>query len=174
MTMEPRTRSLLMMGAAIPVPVSDTVCGLPLALSVTEMAPVREPVAVGAKITEPFLGYLLDGQQRLTSLSKALEDKLGDNLATRAFFDVRKNAFDGQLGGVNRDRIVGRLERRNGTVAITHVTLAAVILPLVLRTAYLAFTSRFDKHRSIARWTFPLWMYVSVTGVIVYLMLYQM
>jgi hypothetical protein len=48
---------------------------------------------VGAKIAEPFRGYLLDGQQRLTSLSKALEDKLGDNLATRAFFDVRKNAF---------------------------------------------------------------------------------
>jgi hypothetical protein len=58
--------------------------------------PVR-PAAVnrkvGARIIEPFVGYLLDGQQRLTSLSKALEDKLGDNLATRAFFDVRKNEF---------------------------------------------------------------------------------
>jgi uncharacterized membrane protein YozB (DUF420 family) len=59
-------------------------------------------------------------------------------------------------------------------ILITHVTLAAVILPLVLRTAYLAFRSRFDKHVRIARWTFPLWMYVSVTGVIVYLMLYQL
>ncbi len=48
---------------------------------------------VGAKITEPFWGYLLDGQQRLTSLSRALDDKLGDNLATRAFFDVRKTEF---------------------------------------------------------------------------------
>jgi hypothetical protein len=48
---------------------------------------------VGSKITEPFWGYLLDGQQRLTSLSRALEDKLGDNLATRAFFDVRKDKF---------------------------------------------------------------------------------
>jgi hypothetical protein len=48
---------------------------------------------VGSKIAQPFRGYLLDGQQRLTSLSRALEDKLGDNLATRAFFDVRKNAF---------------------------------------------------------------------------------
>jgi putative membrane protein len=59
-------------------------------------------------------------------------------------------------------------------ILITHVTLAVVILPLVLRTAYLAFRSRFDKHVRIARWTFPLWMYVSVTGVIVYCMLYQM
>lgn len=55
----------------------------------------------------------------------------------------------------------------------THIALAAVILPLVLRTAYLAFTSRFDKHVRIARWTFPLWMYVSVTGVIVYFFLYH-
>ena len=57
---------------------------------------------------------------------------------------------------------------------ITHVTLAIVILPLVLRTAWLAFRGRFDKHVRIARWTFPLWMYVSVTGVIVYLMLYRL
>jgi hypothetical protein len=48
---------------------------------------------VGAKITEPFWGYLLDGQQRLTSLSRALDDKFGDNLANRAFFDVRKEVF---------------------------------------------------------------------------------
>ena len=59
-------------------------------------------------------------------------------------------------------------------ILITHVALAAAILPLVLRTVYLALSSRFDKHVRIARWTFPLWMYVSVTGVIVYLMLYQM
>ncbi len=48
---------------------------------------------IGAKITEPFWGYLLDGQQRLTSLSLALDDKGADNLATRAFFDVRKCDF---------------------------------------------------------------------------------
>jgi len=59
-------------------------------------------------------------------------------------------------------------------ILITHVTLAIVILPLVLRTAYLAFRERFDKHVRIARWTFPLWMYVSVTGVIVYVMLYRL
>jgi len=59
-------------------------------------------------------------------------------------------------------------------ILATHVSLAIVILPLVLRTAYFAFRSRFDKHVRIARWTFPLWMYVSVTGVIVYLMLYQL
>jgi putative membrane protein len=59
-------------------------------------------------------------------------------------------------------------------ILITHVILAMVIVPLVLRTAYLGFAARFDKHVGIARKTFPLWMYVSVTGVIVYLMLYRM
>lgn len=58
-------------------------------------------------------------------------------------------------------------------ILITHVILAIVILPMVLRTAYLGLSARFDKHVRIARWTFPLWLYVSVTGVIVYLMLYH-
>jgi putative membrane protein len=58
-------------------------------------------------------------------------------------------------------------------ILITHIILAVVILPMVLRTAYLGLSARFDKHVPIARKTFPLWMYVSVTGVIVYLMLYH-
>ena len=59
-------------------------------------------------------------------------------------------------------------------ILITHIVLAIVIVPMVLRTAYFGFGSRFDKHVRIARKTFPLWMYVSVTGVVVYLMLYRM
>ena len=55
----------------------------------------------------------------------------------------------------------------------SHTILAAVNLPLILRTIYLAATGRFDEHRRLARWTFPVWMYVSITGVLVYLMLYQ-
>jgi uncharacterized membrane protein YozB (DUF420 family) len=56
----------------------------------------------------------------------------------------------------------------------SHTILAIVILPLVLITLSRALRERFDRHRVIARWTFPLWMYVSVTGVIVYLMLYHL
>ena len=59
-------------------------------------------------------------------------------------------------------------------VLISHVVLAVAIVPLVVMTASRALTARFDRHRQIARWTLPLWMYVSVTGVIVYLMLYRM
>jgi putative membrane protein len=60
------------------------------------------------------------------------------------------------------------------TLLGTHTTLAVVIVPLVLTTLYRAWRQRFDLHRRIARWTLPIWMYVSVTGVVVYWMLYHM
>lgn len=59
------------------------------------------------------------------------------------------------------------------TILATHVVLAMVIVPLILVTLTRAARSEFFRHRKIARWTFPLWLYVSVTGVIVYLMLYH-
>lgn len=55
----------------------------------------------------------------------------------------------------------------------SHIILAAVIVPLILVTLRRAWLEKFDKHRAIARWTLPLWFYVSVTGVIVYLMVYK-
>jgi putative membrane protein len=58
-------------------------------------------------------------------------------------------------------------------ILFSHMVLAAAVVPLVLRTVYLAFRGRYDQHRRIARWTLPVWLYVSVTGVVVYLMLYQ-
>lgn len=59
-------------------------------------------------------------------------------------------------------------------VLIPHVILAVAIVPMVLITVSRALSNRFDQHKKIARITLPLWLYVSVTGVIVYLMLYQM
>jgi putative membrane protein len=56
---------------------------------------------------------------------------------------------------------------------LTHTVLAVVIVPMILVTLRRAWLERFDRHRIIARWTLPLWFYVSVTGVIVYLMVYQ-
>jgi uncharacterized membrane protein YozB (DUF420 family) len=60
------------------------------------------------------------------------------------------------------------------TILATHVLLAMVIVPLSLITLSRALKRHFPRHKAIARWTLPLWLYVSVTGVIVYLMLYQM
>ena len=59
------------------------------------------------------------------------------------------------------------------TMLITHIILAFTTLPLVILTLIPVFRRRWDKHRRIARWTMPIWLYVSVTGVLVYLMLYR-
>jgi uncharacterized membrane protein YozB (DUF420 family) len=60
------------------------------------------------------------------------------------------------------------------TILLTHVVFAAAVPPLAIITLSRGLRARFDRHVAIARWTFPIWMYVSVTGVIVYLMLYRM
>ncbi len=57
-------------------------------------------------------------------------------------------------------------------ILISHTVLAAVVLPLAIVTVIQAARRRFDRHRRIARWTFPIWLYVSVTGILVYMMLY--
>jgi putative membrane protein len=59
------------------------------------------------------------------------------------------------------------------TILISHILLAFVTLPLVIMTLIPVFRRRWDRHRRIARWTMPIWLYVSVTGVLVYLMLYR-
>jgi uncharacterized membrane protein YozB (DUF420 family) len=59
------------------------------------------------------------------------------------------------------------------TILITHVTLAIAVLPLAIITLSRGLKARYSKHRAIARWTFPIWLYVSVTGVLVYTLLYQ-
>ena len=58
-------------------------------------------------------------------------------------------------------------------ILITHIILAVVIVPLIFVTLSRAIRGRFEQHKKIARWTWPLWLYVSLTGVIVYLMLYH-
>lgn len=59
------------------------------------------------------------------------------------------------------------------TILMTHTILAATVVPLVLITLTRGLKGRFDRHRPIARWTYPVWLYVSVTGVVIYVMLYR-
>lgn len=59
-------------------------------------------------------------------------------------------------------------------VLFSHMALAVVVVPLVIRLLVLARRERFREHRRLARWTFPIWLYTSVTGLVVYLMLYQL
>ena len=58
-------------------------------------------------------------------------------------------------------------------ILISHVVLAAVVLPLAIITLTRGLKGRFRQHKAIARWTFPVWLYVSITGVLVYVLLYQ-
>ena len=60
------------------------------------------------------------------------------------------------------------------TILISHTILAAVVVPLVIITLSRAVRARFDRHRALAQWTFPIWLYVSITGVVIYVMLYQL
>lgn len=60
------------------------------------------------------------------------------------------------------------------TILLTHTVLAIAIVPMVLITLTRALQQKFDRHKKIARWTLPIWLYVSVTGVVVYFMLYRM
>jgi protein SCO1 len=89
-----------------------------------------------------------------------------------AAFLVCYLVYHAQVGSV-RFTAMGAPRTIYFTILITHTILAAAIVPLVLRTLWLGLKRRDDRHRRIARWTFPLWLYVSVTGVVIYLMLYR-
>jgi len=65
----------------------------------------------------------------------------------------------------------GTLKTVYYVILITHIVLAAVIVPLVLLSVYFAVSEQINRHRKIARWTFPIWLYVAVTGVVVYFMI---
>jgi putative membrane protein len=60
------------------------------------------------------------------------------------------------------------------SILISHIILAAVIVPMAIITMFRGLKARYDKHKRIARWTLPVWLYVSVTGVIIYVMLYHL
>ena len=59
------------------------------------------------------------------------------------------------------------------TLLFSHMLLAVVVVPLVVRLVYLALNERSGEHRRLARWTYPIWMYVSITGLLVYALLYH-
>jgi uncharacterized membrane protein YozB (DUF420 family) len=80
--------------------------------------------------------------------------------------------YHAQVGSVRFTR-QGFVRPLYFTILITHVTLAALVLPLAIVTLSRGLKARYDRHRRIARWTFPIWLYVSVTGVLVYVLLYQ-
>jgi uncharacterized membrane protein YozB (DUF420 family) len=93
--------------------------------------------------------------------------------ATSALFLTSYLVYHYNVGSVRFEKS-GPIRAVYLTILATHIVLAATILPLALVTLSRALARRFDKHRRIARWTLPIWLYVSVTGVVIYLMLYRM
>jgi uncharacterized membrane protein YozB (DUF420 family) len=94
-------------------------------------------------------------------------------LTTSTLFLISYLVYHFQVGSV-RFQGVGPLRTVYFTILLTHTVLAVVIVPLVLLTASRAWRGHFDAHRRIARITLPLWAYVSVTGVVIYWMLYRL
>ena len=92
--------------------------------------------------------------------------------ASSSLFLLSYVVYHAQVGSVPFTR-QGFVRPLYFTILITHVTLAATVLPLAILTLTRGLKGRFSQHRRIARWTFPVWMYVSVTGVLVYVLLYQ-
>jgi putative membrane protein len=92
--------------------------------------------------------------------------------ATSSLFLVCYLVYHAQVGSVPFPR-QGFVRSLYFTILITHVVLAATVPPLAIITMTRGLQGRYPQHRRIARWTFPIWLYVSVTGVLVYVLLYQ-
>jgi uncharacterized membrane protein YozB (DUF420 family) len=92
--------------------------------------------------------------------------------AASSLFLVCYVVYHAQVGSVRFTR-QGFVRPLYFTILITHVTLAAAVLPLAILTLARGLAAKYPQHRRVARWTFPIWLYVSVTGVLVYVLLYQ-
>lgn len=94
-------------------------------------------------------------------------------LATSAVFLTSYLIYHFQVGSV-KFQGVGTIRTFYFAILLSHTILAVLVPPLALTTAWLAFKGRFERHKRVARFALPIWVYVSVTGVIVYWMLYRM
>lgn len=93
-------------------------------------------------------------------------------LATSCLFLISYLTYHSQVGST-RFTAEGWIRPLYFTILLSHTILAVVIVPLVLLTLRRAVREQFDRHRRLARWTLPLWLYVSVTGVAIYILLYH-
>ena len=114
-------------------------------------------------------GYLLIRARRIEQHRRCMIAAF----TASALFLVSYVVYHAQVGSVRFTR-QGLVRPLYFTILVTHVTLAAAVLPLAILTLSRGLQARYPKHRAIARWTLPIWLYVSVSGVVVYVMLYQL
>jgi len=115
-----------------------------------------------------LVGYVLIRRRRIETHRKVMIAAF----VTSSIFLVCYVVYHAQVGSVPFTR-QGFVRPLYFTILVTHVTLAAAVVPLALVTLSRGLKARYERHRTIARWTFPIWLYVSVTGVLVYVLLYQ-
>ena len=115
-----------------------------------------------------IIGYLMIRSRRIEQHRKFMIAAF----AASCLFLVCYVVYHAQVGSVRFMR-QGFVRPLYFTILATHVTLAAAVPPLAIITLSRGLKARYPQHRRIARWTFPIWMYVSVTGVLVYVLLYQ-
>jgi len=115
-----------------------------------------------------LVGYVLIRRRRIETHRKVMIAAF----VTSSIFLVCYVVYHAQVGSVRFTR-QGFVRPLYFTILVTHVTLAAAVVPLALVTLSRGLKARYERHRTIARWTFPIWLYVSVTGVLVYVLLYQ-
>jgi putative membrane protein len=115
-----------------------------------------------------FTGYLLIRARRINQHRRCM---IAAFVASSLFL-LCYLVYHAQVGSVRFTR-QGFVRPLYYSILITHVTLAIVVLPMAIVTLSRGLQARIPKHRAIARWTLPIWLYVSVTGVLVYVLLYQ-
>ena len=115
-----------------------------------------------------LIGYVLIRARRIDQHRQCMIAAF----ATSSLFLVSYVVYHAQVGSVRFAR-QGFVRPLYFTILVTHVALAAAILPLALITLSRGLKGRYRQHRHIARWTLPIWLYVSATGVLVYVLLYQ-
>ena len=93
-------------------------------------------------------------------------------VVTSSLFLISYLYYHWQVGSV-RFQGQGWIRQVYFAILLSHTVLAAVVVPLVIVTLARGLRERFDRHKKIARWTYPIWLYVSVTGVVIYVMLYR-
>ena len=116
-----------------------------------------------------LVGYVLIRRRQITAHRNAMLGAFGSS----TIFLISYLVYHAQAGS-RPFTGQGSIRYVYFAILISHVILAAAILPMAIVTLSRGLRGRYADHKRIARWTFPTWMYVSITGVIVYVMLYQM
>ncbi|MEZ5399822.1 MAG: DUF420 domain-containing protein [Bryobacteraceae bacterium] len=135
---------------------------------------LRDLPAVNAALNATSFACLLTGYWFIRNRQRNAHKKaMLAALAASVVFLISYLVYHFQVGSV-RFQKTGAIRTVYLTILFTHTVLAAAVPPLAIVTLRRAWRGEFGAHRRLARWTFPIWAYVSVTGVVVYWMLYRM